>query len=68
MRENLRPIYFYLFRKGTDIEIVSMTDIEASKLYESRRWLDVGQKTKEDAEALRRKYLSDGSVESILPH
>lgn len=59
MSEGDRPTFYYLFRDGQDFKIVAMTDMEAKTSWEKgKRWVDVGQKTRADAEKLRSAYLS----------
>jgi len=54
MNSSERPTLFYLFRIGDDIEIKAMTDVEADSLWkQGKRWLDIPQKTRSDAEKLR---------------
>ena len=54
-----RPAFFYLFRKGDDIEIRKMTDTEAAKLWDQgTRWLDVAKKTLSEAQQLRLHLLA----------
>jgi hypothetical protein len=53
-----RLTYFYLYETGTDIELRELTDLEASDLRDAgRMFLDIGQKSLEDAGELRRQYL-----------
>jgi hypothetical protein len=59
MNSTERPIFFYLFRKGRNIEIVRMTDLQAGKMWDQgERWLDVPHKTFADAQEVRKQLLS----------
>lgn len=50
-------MFFYLFPKGNDFEIRQMTDVEAAALYDKgKSWVDVGKKTRAEAEELREVY------------
>jgi hypothetical protein len=54
-----RPVLFYLFSKEDDIVIEEMADADASNPSRNgRRWVDVGMKTRKEAEAKRLAYLS----------
>lgn len=54
-----RPTYFYLFPEGSDINIVEMTDVQADQMYtQGKRWLDVGRKSLEEAQEVRKQLLS----------
>lgn len=54
MDEAPRPSLFYLFRKGTDIVIREMTDLDAEKLWrDGVRWLDIPRRTMAEAQDLR---------------
>ena len=62
MDNPVRPYFFYLFWEGKDIKIERMTDTEANKLWgQGRHWIDVGLKTREEAEKKRLAYLSEAS-------
>ncbi len=53
-----RPIFFYLFRRGSDIEIVRMTDVEAVGLWDcGKRWIDVPRRTFAEAQEVRKQLL-----------
>ena len=51
-------MYFYLFQEAGDIKIEQMTDAAAAELWQKgRRWIDVGMRTREEAEIKRTAYL-----------
>jgi hypothetical protein len=56
--DSQRPTFFYVFPKGKDFVIREMTDEQASVLYSRvERWIDVGKKTRTEAEELRKALL-----------
>jgi hypothetical protein len=60
MESTERPTFYYLFRAGDDITIMHMTDVEADQRYQKgQRWLDMPQKTLEDANELKRLLLAE---------
>lgn len=57
-----RLTLFYLFPKDDDIKIVGMTDEKAVGLWkQGEHWLDIPQKTRQEAERLRLQLLAQQS-------
>lgn len=60
MPDSDRPIFYYLYPDGDDFKIERHTDEEAAKLWDQgRKFVDMGQKSKEEAEALRPVWLNE---------
>jgi hypothetical protein len=60
MNETERPTRFYIFPKGSNYKIMAMTDTEAVKYWQrGEHWVDMPQKSQEDAEEIIRQLLSN---------
>jgi len=57
----MTSIFFYLFPKREDIEILELTTVEALEMWErGQHWLDMPQKTLQEAEQLKVQLLTSG--------
>ena len=62
MGYNAAPVLYYLFRDGTSIKIVPLTEVQAATLRDhGKQWIADPQKTEKAAEDLKAALLSKPS-------